>query len=484
MNLIVNGVMEKINRLIVQRSTCMTENQFAAEIKEWKASPRRGMQIKGSDYYEGRHEILNRQRTAIGRDGNLVPVKNLPNNKLIDNQYAKAVDQKVNYFVGKPFTVSCEDQTYSDLLAGYFNRGFFRQLKYLAEDALNNGLAWLYPYYGEDGHLAFKRFSGYEVLPFWADDDHTRLDCAARLYTQEVWNGYTKETVEKVELFRKDGIHRYIFQNDMLLPDTAAGEYETYFTGPGPDGPDTGYNWERIPLIPFKYNKQELPLIQRVKCLQDAINTLLSDFTNNMQEDARNTILILRNYDGEDLGKFRENLSAYGAVKVRDDGGVEKLIVEVNSDNYKAMDLSAFLAENAIPPEEEAAFVVSKRFLSDETDKKGNRKPLQWKLKAITGAEDESLRKSCVKRVPVPGRRNQYQQETDYNLYLGKLAVACTVYPNLNDKALQDSYKVMGAENLLKTMLTSGEYAEYLQKVQEVCGFDVPLQDEVDDAKN
>lgn len=290
MNLIVNGVMEKINRLIVQRSTCMIENQFAAEIKEWKASPRRGMQIKGSDYYEGRHEILNRQRTAIGRDGNLVPVKNLPNNKLIDNQYAKAVDQKVNYFVGKPFTVSCEDQTYSDLLAGYFNRGFFRQLKYLAEDALNNGLAWLYPYYGEDGHLAFKRFSGYEVLPFWADDDHTRLDCAARLYTQEVWNGYTKETVEKVELFRKDGIHRYIFQNDMLLPDTAAGEYETYFTGPGPDGPDTGYNWERIPLIPFKYNKQELPLIQRVKCLQDAINTLLSDFTNNMQEDARNTI--------------------------------------------------------------------------------------------------------------------------------------------------------------------------------------------------
>jgi hypothetical protein len=108
----------------------------------------------------------------------------------------------------------------------------------------------------------------------------------------------------------------------------------------------------------------------------------------------------------------------------------------------------------------------------------------RYKLKVITGAEDESLRKSCVKRVPVPGRRNQYQQETDYNLYLGKLAVACTVYPNLNDKALQDSYKVMGAENLLKTMLTSGEYAEYLQKVQEVCGFDVPLQDEVDDAKN
>jgi hypothetical protein len=64
------------------------------------------------------------------------------------------------------------------------------------------------------------------------------------------------------------------------------------------------------------------------------------------------------------------------------------------------------------------------------------------------------------------------------------LAVACTVFPDLNNKELQDSYKVMGADVLLKTMLTPGEYADYVQKVQEVCGFDTSLQDEVDEAKN
>ena len=36
-----------------------------------------------------------------------------------------------------------------------------------------------------------------------------------------------------------------------------------------------------------------------------------------MLEDARNTIIILMNYDGENLGDFRKNLSTYGAVKVR-----------------------------------------------------------------------------------------------------------------------------------------------------------------------
>lgn len=94
------------------------------------------------------------------------------------------------------------------------------------------------------------------------------------------------------------------------------------------------------------------------------------------------------------------------------------------------------------------------------------------------------MRKACAKRVPVPGKRNQYQKETDYDMYLGKLAVACTVFPNLNDKELQDSYKAMGAEALLKAMLTPGEYAAYVEKVQEVCGFSTPIQDEVDEAKN
>ena len=141
------------------------------------------------------------------------------------------------------------------------------------------------------------------------------------------------------------------------------------------------------------------------------------------------------------------------------------------------MSLSAFLAENALPVEH-IKFPVSNRFLDKD------KKPIEWEIKTITGTEDAELRKSCARRVPVPGKKNQYQKETDYDLYLCKLAVACTVFPNLNDKELQDSYKVMGGDALLKAMLTPGEYADYLTKIQEVCGFDETLQDEVDEVKN
>lgn len=138
--------------------------------------------------------------------------------------------------------------------------------------------------------------------------------------------------------------------------------------------------------------------------------------------------------------------------------------------------LNAFLKQNAVTVEEEKV-IVSERFLE-------NGKPVEWVVKPITSQQDELLRKECTKRVPINGKRGQYTQETDYNKYLGKMATICTVFPNLNDKDLQDSYEVMGAEDLLKTMLLPGEYAAYLERVQGICGFDVTLEDKIEEAKN
>lgn len=139
--------------------------------------------------------------------------------------------------------------------------------------------------------------------------------------------------------------------------------------------------------------------------------------------------------------------------------------------------LSAFLSQNAVAIENTKC-VVSKRFLDEK------KKPIEWEICCITSSEDEELRKECTKRIPVPGKKGQYTRDVDYNQYLGKLAARCTVFPNLNDKELQDSYHVMGADALLKAMLTAGEYAGYLEKIQSVNGFDSSLEDMVDEAKN
>ena len=52
------------------------------------------------------------------------------------------------------------------------------------------------------------------------------------------------------------------------------------------------------------------------------------------------------------------------------------------------MNLSAFLAENAIAVEN-VKFAASKRFMGEDN------KPILWEIKTITGTEDEALRKAC-----------------------------------------------------------------------------------------
>lgn len=140
-------------------------------------------------------------------------------------------------------------------------------------------------------------------------------------------------------------------------------------------------------------------------------------------------------------------------------------------------DLSCFLAQNAAKMEN-VKYVASKRFIG------ADKKPVEWEIKAIASKQDEVLRKECTNKVPVVGRKGQYAKEVDYDAYLGRLAVICTIYPNLNDKTLQDSYGVMGAEDLLKAMLTAGEYANFVEKIQHINGFDMTMDELVEEAKN
>ena len=332
----------------------ISEKQFIElELQRWKNSPKRIAMLEGERYYQGEHDILARKRTVIGKDGKLEEVNNIPNNKIIDNQYAKMVDQKTNYLLGQPLTFDTEEEAYEAALSDVFNKRFHRTLKNIGENALNCGIAWLFPYYNENGEFRFMRFEPFEILPFWKDAEHTVLELAARLYQVEVYEGFTYTIQEKVELYYPDRIEKYDFKDGVLIPDSYSPVAD-YIIFEDDDGNAQGYNWGKVPLIPFKYNSREIPLIKKVKSLQDGINTMLSDFENNMQEDSRNTILIIKNYDGQNLSEFRQNLSAFGAVKVKTvdgaEGGVEALQVEVNADNYKAI-LEVFkkaLIENAM----------------------------------------------------------------------------------------------------------------------------------------
>ena len=69
--------------------------------------------------------------------------------------------------------------------------------------------------------------------------------------------------------------------------------------------------------------------------------------------------------------------------------------------------------------------------------------------------------------------------------YLSKMLCSCIIEPDLFDKELQDSYGVMTPEDLIKEMIDDpGEYQDFVVFVQDFNGFNVTLENKVDDAKN
>ena len=308
----------------------MDKRQLEYYIMEWLNSPRRKEILTGRRYYEGFHDILGRKRQAIGKDGTLIEVNNLPNAHIVDNQYKKLVDQKTNYALGKPITIAGDNEKYVKELEKLFDKNFHRKIRVLGKLAIEGGIAWMHPYYNSEGELKFKIFPADEVLPFWKDGEHTELESAVRIYNQAIFNNGTEVIKQVAEVYDLNGVTRYFLQGNSLVPI----DQQPNFTID-----DKPFNWKRVPIIPFKYNSDELPLIRRVKALQDSLNEIMSDFQNNLQEDPRNTILVLENYDGENLASFRQNLATYGAVKVRTidgvKGGVSTLKIDVKGDNYK-----------------------------------------------------------------------------------------------------------------------------------------------------
>ena len=322
----------------------VTESYLNRIIRNWLLSNKRKECILGKEYYAGKQDILFRKRTAIGKDGNLEVLKNVPNNRLVDNQYRKLIDQKTDYILSKPLTISSENEEYLNVISSFFTKDTYRKLRILARYSIEGGIAWLYPYCDEEGNFQIDVFHSTEICPVWEDKLHTKLKFAMRYYVEEVIDEYGKSTIEEtVQLFKKDGIEVYNFNNH-ILKKKGSISYIKMDNNP--------IDWGEIPLIPFKYNDSETPLIRNVKCLQDSLNNCLSDFQNNMEEDSRNTILVVKNYQDTNSDGVRGAINSRGIIGVTTidgvSGGVEALRITIDEEVYKSflMQIKRAIIEN------------------------------------------------------------------------------------------------------------------------------------------
>lgn len=112
------GIME------IKKSNIIQDEQTIGMVKEFNQSRKRLMMITGQRYYEADPDILKRKLTRM-IDGVSVEESYKANNKVAHSKYKLMVDEKIGYLLSKPYTIDCEDKTYTekikDVLGKHFN---------------------------------------------------------------------------------------------------------------------------------------------------------------------------------------------------------------------------------------------------------------------------------------------------------------------------------------------------------------------------
>lgn len=301
-------------------------------IGRWSEDPRLREMLQGQSYYENDNDIHRRKRTIYGYTGEEETPSWLTNNCIAHPFLRKLVRQKIGYLLGHPVQWDTDDATLKKTLEEYIDKDFQRVLRAVATNAVVQGIGWLQAYYDDAGKLQFKRIPGSEVIPFWADNDHTQLSAVIRVYETALWQSGDVMQEEHAELYTTDGVMHYVkgVHDDTWTVDSDQPVTPNFMTKDA-EGNEQGRVWDRIPFIPIKYNPEEQPLLHYIKDILDDYDRRVSDMSNALQDEP-DKVKIVKNYDGTDKRAFVRNLAELHTAFVRADGGMDTVDTSISGD--------------------------------------------------------------------------------------------------------------------------------------------------------
>lgn len=309
----------------------------------------------GERYYKGQNDILYRSMYKVV-DGSKVLDTSQPNNKLNHCFMKTLVDQKVDYVLGKPVKLTCENEQYLNEVQQILQENDFDYiLKRLGVQASNNGIAWLQCYIDDKGKFKFIPISAKQIIPLWADDLHTSLKAVIRVYNVKATNSLESNQLNTIlEYWTDTGYRQFTIQGKTLANFSAntilgaddgnhVGEIPHYLVNGKP------FSFGKVPFIPFKNNFDEFADVRYVKNLIDNYDLTRSDLGNAL-EQLRNFIIVLENAQGTDLEELLNNLKLYGVLKTQNvDGTGSKASMMSNPIECQAsQEHSQTLKENII----------------------------------------------------------------------------------------------------------------------------------------
>jgi SPP1 family phage portal protein len=336
-----------------------SETFLRTTISNWECSEYRKHILDAERYFRNINDVLNKKREVVLTDGCIGDSPILSNAKISHPYVRKLVRQKVSFLFASPFEIKAvaNDDFTTVLSNNYFDDNLRKTIKSAVTHAINEGICFLLPYYNDSGALAFKRISAKNAIPFWADEEHTKLNAFIHFYdistvdssSENLTTIKTQKFIRKIEYFTPEGVWYYqINELNQFEPDPdAAGNDEMNFhfyqgmkalsdTGvplTNEDGTPiidmVGKSWDKVPIIAFKYNEDELPVLSEIKSMVDDYDGITSAISDNIH-DVPDSIKIVKGYSGTDPNTFVRNVATYRVIFLDPEGAVDNLTSDIH----------------------------------------------------------------------------------------------------------------------------------------------------------
>lgn len=225
------------------------------------------------DYYEGKHDILKRGFADSSK----------PNNRIVNNFCRMIANVTQGYFSGVPVTYVSKDENFLTYLEDLYAINVeSNQNSLLSKDASIFGVGYELLYMDENADIKLALLPTEEVIMIYSAGLDRKPIAAIRHYViRDYLDSYND--IEKVEVYTKTHIHRYLNGGGGMLHE---GTEEHYFG--------------ICPIIPYCNNDEELGDFEGVMSLQDAYNSAVSDQANDFEYTADSYLVINGAEDTED----------------------------------------------------------------------------------------------------------------------------------------------------------------------------------------
>lgn len=293
--------------------------------------------VKCREYYEGKHEILSRERE-----------KGAPNNKVVCNHAKDITDTATGYFMGNPITYSnTGDQDIDPLLKAFDNANIDDVDGENALDASKIGFAYEYVYAKEgESTPTSKNISPFNT--FIVHDDTIEENELAGVYYYAKKDDANDKSYWVATVVTKTYKYTLVIENNTDISQELTEEPEEHYFG-------------EVPIIEYLNNKEGIGDFELQIPLIDAYNTLMSDRVNDKEQFIDAILALYGAILGEDEEETKEakkklrdakllelpmDAKAEYLTRQMDESGVEVLRKAIKEDIYTFSHVPNFTDES------------------------------------------------------------------------------------------------------------------------------------------